>query len=173
MPPVLDLEVQPLLPADAEVISHWRYSGPYVFYDGPIGRESESARYMLDSRNRFYAVRRASTLVGFCSFGFDGRVAGVKYDDDALDIGAGMNPGLVGNGDGRAFLRAVVQHATRNLKALRLRATVASWNERALRASRSVGFNPVSTFRTQLGIEFTVLVRDSAPDENDGSSGAG
>src|SRR5690242_16510984 len=115
-----NLAVQPLLAADAEAISQWRYAGPYAFYDGPTGRESESARYMLDPRNGFHAVRGPSGLVGFCSFGVDARVPRGTYDDDALDIGAGMDPALVGNGTGQTFLRAVIDHAFLELEASRL-----------------------------------------------------
>src|SRR5262245_28197527 len=130
MKSVRSFQVQPLLPADADIIARWRYAGAYAFYDGPIGRESESARYMLDPVNRFHAVRGPSGLVGFCSFGIDARVPGGAYDDDALDVGAGMDPALVGGGLGRSFLDAVVEYAEVQLGALRLRATIASWNER-------------------------------------------
>jgi [ribosomal protein S18]-alanine N-acetyltransferase len=160
MPQLLDLKVEAMLAADAEIISRWRYPGQYALYDGPPARESESAQYMLDSRNGFRAVRGASGLVGFCSFGIDGRVPGGTYDDDALDIGAGMDPALVGSGHGRSFLAAIVEYATRELNPGRLRATIASWNERALRAASGVGFRTVSTFRTHQGSEFAILVRD-------------
>jgi ribosomal-protein-alanine N-acetyltransferase len=117
---------------------------------------------MLDPRNGFHAVRGWSCLVGFCSFGIDGRVPGGTYDDDALDVGAGMDPALVGRGYGRSFLGAIVGYATRELNEVLLRATIASWNERALRASCSVGFRPISTFRTDQGREFAILLRDTS-----------
>lgn len=157
---LLKLDVLPLSPADAEIISRWRYPGPYAIYARPTEDRSDSVRYMLDARNRFHAVRGASGLVGFCSFGIDGRVPGGTYDDAAVDVGAGMDPALVGTGHGRAFLGAVVDYATQALNTPRLRATVASWNERALCAARSVGFRAVGTFQTNQGLEFTVLVRE-------------
>jgi ribosomal-protein-alanine N-acetyltransferase len=156
MPEVLDLKVETMLAADAEVISRWRYPGQYALYDGPLAPE-----YMLDPRNGFRAVRRSSGLIGFCSFGIDGRVPGGSYEDDALDVGAGMDPALVGNGYGRAFLGALVEYATRELNAVRLRATIASWNERALRAGRSVGFRPILAFQTDHGREFTIVLRET------------
>lgn len=151
--------MQPLSAADAEAISRWRYTGPHAVYDEPEGGEAGSARYKLDPANGFHAVVGPEGLVGFCSFGQDARVPGGMYDDDALDIGAGMDPALVGQGHGRAFLGAIVAHATTELQAGKLRATIACWNERALRAARSVGFEPVSTFRSQQGVEFTILLR--------------
>src|SRR6188768_1855448 len=113
MPQILDLEVQAMLAADAKLISRWRYSGQYALYDRPLSRESESEEYMLDPRNGFHAVRGLSGLVGFCSFGSDGRVPGRTYEGDALDVGAGMDPALVGSGYGRSFLAAIVEYAVR------------------------------------------------------------
>jgi RimJ/RimL family protein N-acetyltransferase len=113
---------------------------------------------MLEPSNRFHSVRRDSALIGFCCFGADARVSGGTYDVDALDIGAGMAPALVGNGHGRAFLGAVVEYAAMQLDARKLRATIASWNERARRAALSVGFHPVSEFCSPQGIDFTILV---------------
>ena len=158
---VSDLEVRPMQSNDAEAIARWRYAGPYAVYGGSIGRESESVQYMLDPSNGFHSVRGEFGLIGFCSYGVDGRVPGGTYDDDALDVGAGMAPNLIGNGHGRVFLGAVVEYATRELNAAQLRATIASWNERALRAWRSVGFRPISKFRTNQRSEFTVLVREA------------
>lgn len=149
-------------PGDAAVVARWRYPALYALYDGPARRESESVAYMLDPENGFHAVRGPLGLVGFCSFGIDGRVPGGTYDDDALDIGAGMAPALVGKGHGAAFLGAVVEYGEGALNALRLRVTVASWNERALRAFSSVGFRSIGTFRTEQGMEFTILLRETS-----------
>lgn len=160
MPQILNLNVGTMLPAHAEAISRWRYPGQYARYDIPLAREAEWTQYMLDPRNGFHAVLGSSGLVGFCSFGIDGRVPGGTYDGDALDIGAGMHPALVGGGYGRSFLGTIVEYATLELKPVQLRATVASWNERALRAACSIGFRPISTFRTDQGGEFAILLRD-------------
>ena len=152
------LEIRPLMPLDAEAIAGWRYSGDYAFYNPSLDRESDSAEYLLDPSNRFHSVRRTSELIGFCCFGADARVTGGTYDIEALDIGAGMAPAFVGQGHGRAFLGAVVEHAVTHLGALALRATIASWNDRAQRAARGVGFRSVSKFRSPWGVDFTILV---------------
>src|SRR5206468_9220263 len=65
---------------------------------------------------RYQAVRdEDGELVGFCTFGEDARVAGYIYPDDALDIGVGMRPDLVGRGLGLAFTREVLDFARREL----------------------------------------------------------
>jgi len=156
-----ELEVQPLSRADAEAIASWRYPGAYAFYNRSDERESDSVSLMLDPRNGFYAVRGPLGLVGFCSFGADARVPGGTYDDEALDVGAGMDPTFVGNGHGRSFLDAVVTYATFRMKAAALRVTIASWNERALCAARNVGFHPAATFQSTGGIDFTILTRQA------------
>jgi hypothetical protein len=39
--------------------------------------------------------------------------------------------------------------------------TIASWNERAVRAAHGVGFRTIATFKTEQGVDFTVLVREA------------
>jgi [ribosomal protein S18]-alanine N-acetyltransferase len=158
---IAKLEVGLLSVAEAERIASWRYSGPYAVYDTPEERRADSVRYMLDPSNGFYAVRAAAELVGFCSFGVDVRVPGGSYDDGALDMGAGMDPGRIGQQLGCAFLGAAVDHGASQLNATTLRATIASWNHRALRAVHSVGFTPAAAFCTPRAIEFTILTRSS------------
>jgi RimJ/RimL family protein N-acetyltransferase len=148
------LTVRPLSRLDATTIACWKYSGAYSYYNGVDGGESETVRYMLDPRNGFHAVCGPRGLQGFWSYGRDGRVPGYPYDDNALDIGTGMDPALVGQGHGRTFVDAVVRNA---MNAPLLRVTIASWNERALRVWRSAGFHPVSTFRGAQGFDFTIL----------------
>ena len=101
----IELQVLPLSRVDAESIARWRYPGAYAYYNAAEGRAAEAVSYMLDPYNDFNAVRGPRGLHGFCSFGPDGQVCGGAYDADALDIGAGMDPALVGDGSGRALSR--------------------------------------------------------------------
>jgi RimJ/RimL family protein N-acetyltransferase len=158
MPRRAALQVLPLSRTDAEAIARWRYSGPYAQYNAADGGERQAVAYMLDARNGFHAVRGSLGLYGFCSFGADGRVPGGPYDEDALDIGAGMDPALVGRGHGRAFTTAIVAHATLRMHARKLRVTIGTWNERALRVWSNLGFGPVATFQS-----FTILTRSEIP----------
>ncbi len=85
---------------------------------------------------------------------------GFAYDDDALDVGAGMRPTLTGQGQGGARLRAILAWGEERFAPRAFRATIASWNERALRAAAHAGFAPHATFLSPEGMEFTVLVRE-------------
>lgn len=101
---------------------------------------------------------RDDELVGFCSFGEDGRVPGFDYDETAIDVGAGLRPDWTGRGEGAAFLSAIVGFARDELGLVRLRVTVADWNERALRAVRSLGFQDSTRFERADGRSFLVLL---------------
>ena len=153
------LKFQKLSILNAEAIASWRYAGEYSAYDiSDVAMES-SVHYMIDSGNRFFGAYEDEELVGFCSIGTDGQVRVGAYDESAADIGADMRPDLVGRRRGSLFLRSVVDFVESEIGAGNLRATIASWNERALRAARAVGFLRQSTFIRSDGKEFTVLVR--------------
>jgi RimJ/RimL family protein N-acetyltransferase len=115
--------------------------------------------YMLSPSNGFFGAYRGAELIGFCSIGTDGQVPGGAYDDSAVDLGAGMRPDWVGTGNGISFLKATVAFAESRLEQGTLRATIASWNQRAIRAAQAVGFVQRSSFRNPRGTQFTILIR--------------
>ena len=82
-----------------------------------------------------------------------------SYDDDeALDVGAGLRPELTGQGHGAAFLGAILEFGRRHFATRGFRATIASWNERALRMAERAGFERGPRFVSPAGVEFTVLL---------------
>jgi [ribosomal protein S18]-alanine N-acetyltransferase len=145
----------------AAQIAAWRYDGPYALYDGdPAGAES-----LLRPDYRYQAVRDGDgELIGFCTFGEDARVAGYTYTDDALDVGVGMRPDLVGHGLGLAFTRVVLDFARREYAPAAMRVTIAGFNRRAQRMCLALGFVEEGRFaRPGSEDEFVVLVRRDAP----------
>jgi ribosomal-protein-alanine N-acetyltransferase len=154
----LKLEFDRLTVMDAAVIADWRYADEWSTYDIPAVERESSVAYMADPANGYFAVRLRDELVGFCSVGADGQVPGGPYDGSAIDVGAGMRPDLVGRGEGAAFLHEVVAFLRSIHGDAALRATIASWNKRALRAAHAVGFEPRSTFLNPSGNEFTMLI---------------
>lgn len=140
----------------AEDIATWRYDPPYDVYD----MDGADPDDLLDPAGGFHAVLAGEVLIGFRSFGPDGRVPGGSYDDSALDTGGGLRPSLTGQGLGRAAISAGLAFGRASFAPVAFRVTVASFNGRALRTVESLGFRHVASFEAARdGRPFDVLVR--------------
>ena len=149
------LALAPLTRDQAVEVCTWRYPAPYACYDMTDADPDELA----DPASGFHALTLDGRLVGFRSFGPDGRVPGWAYDDTALDTGGGLHPGLVGQGLGRGAIRAGLTYGRSRFAPSAYRMTVAGFNERALRVVRSLGFERVGRFHAPTGVRYEVLVR--------------
>ena len=142
--------------AYAAQIVTWRYPVPYDCYD----MTGASAAFIASSESGFYALTDLDELIGFRSFGADGRVPGGDYDDSALDTGGGLRPDLTGNGLGREAISTGLDFGRREFTPAAFRVTVASFNERALRVVRALGFRNAGSFAAIAdGRRYEVLVR--------------
>lgn len=151
------LRIAPLTRAHAEDLATWRYDPPYDVYDMTGAAPDD----LLDPELGFHAVLAGDRLVGFRSFGPDGRVPGWDYDDSALDTGGGLRPSLTGQGLGRAAIAAGLAYGRDRFAPAAFRVTVASFNARARRTVESLGFEVVGSFAARRdGRPFDVLVRD-------------
>jgi [ribosomal protein S18]-alanine N-acetyltransferase len=162
------LRLAPLTLAHAEAVRTWRYPAPYDVYD----LTDADPHVLLDPATGFRAVLAGTELVGFRSFGPDGRVPGWAYDDAALDTGGGLRPDLTGRGVGlgRAAIAAGLDFGRERFAPAAFRVTVASFNARALRTVVSLGFERVGRFHAAHdGRPFEVLLRP----EPAASAGAG
>ena len=150
------MRVVPLAREHAIDICGWRYDAPYDVYDMTGAAPDE----LLDPAAGFHALASADRLVGFRSFGPDGRVPGWEYDDRALDTGGGLRPDLVGRGLGRAAIATGLAFGRARFAPPAFRVTVASFNVRALRTVEALGFRRVARFdAARDGSSFEVLVR--------------
>ena len=150
------LHLEPLIRDHAVAICTWRYPAPYDCYDMTDGDPVELA----DPATGFFALLEGDRLVGFRSFGPDGRVPGWEYDDSALDTGGGLRPDLVGQGRGREAITAGLAFGRARFSPPAFRVTVASFNARALQTVESLGFVRTGRFdATRDGRPFEVLVR--------------
>ncbi|SFA73130.1 Protein N-acetyltransferase, RimJ/RimL family [Nocardioides alpinus] len=151
------MHLAPLTREHAEDLATWRYDPPYDLYD-MVGAEPDE---LLSPAVGFHAVLTGDDLVGFRSFGPDGRVPGWDYDDSALDTGGGLRPSLTGQGLGRSAITAGLDFGRAHFAPAAFRVTVAAFNTRALRVVESLGFVRVAAFEAARdGREFVVLVRD-------------
>ena len=159
MTPPIDpgsIRIASLTHAHAEDLATWRYEPPYDVYD-MTGADPDE---LLDPAVGFHAVMAGDELIGFRSFGPDGRVPGWDYDDSALDTGGGLRPSLTGQGLGRAVISAGLDYGRAQLHPAAFRVTVASFNARARRTVESLGFERVGSFAAARDVRpFDVLVR--------------
>jgi RimJ/RimL family protein N-acetyltransferase len=153
------IKFRPLTREDAEQIAGWRYQGEYSLYDIPEEQRAAAIDYMTDPSSGYFGAHDDGALMAFVSMGPDGRVPGWSYDESALDVGAGVRPDLTGQGRGTSFLRRALAFAESRAGGVPLRATIASWNERALKATERNGFARVGSFVNPAGMSFTVLER--------------
>ena len=153
------VEVVPLTRPFALDICTWRYPPPYGCYD----MSGADADELLAPQAGFFAVLRDAELIGFRSFGSDGRVPGWDYDETALDTGGGLRPELTGRGLGKSAIATGLAFGRARFAPLAFRVTVASFNSRALRTVTGLGFNQVGSFNAATtGAAFEVLVRPEA-----------
>jgi [ribosomal protein S18]-alanine N-acetyltransferase len=146
--------VEPMTAHAAAEIVRWRHPPPYDTYDFD-GGELVNLREEL----RYHSVLEGDDLVGYCCFGDDARVPGGVYADDALDVGWGMRPDLMGQGRSRLFLAAILEHARRSYRPAIMRVTIAVFNQRSRRAALRAGFTlERERFSSPSGTEFAVLV---------------
>jgi [ribosomal protein S18]-alanine N-acetyltransferase len=149
--------IQPLTPASAAAIIIWRHPPPYDTYDFSGGELAS----LLAPQYRYHELLEGGHLVGYCCFGDDARVPGGAYADDALDVGWGMRPDLIGQGRGRGFVAAITRFAWQTYSPPRLRVTIADFNHRSRRAAETAGLTlERERFSSPSGMDFTVLVTE-------------
>jgi [ribosomal protein S18]-alanine N-acetyltransferase len=156
-------DIRLLTPASAAAIVTWKHPPPYDTYDFQGGELAG----LLSPGYRYHELLEDGVLAGYCCFGDDARVPGGAYTDDALDVGWGMRPDLMGQGRGRAFVSAIVAFAWQTYAPPLLRVTIADFNHRSRRAAETAGFTlERERFTSPSGMNFTVLVtqtRGQAP----------
>ena len=158
----MNIIIKPLDTESAREVVLWRYTAPYDMYNlRPENLESE-IEYFINPDNHYYAIFNPNrTLIGFCCFFHEGQVPGGDYSQDALDVGMGIRPDLTGGGNGTDIARAVMDFAIEQYRPLRLRATIAAWNERAQKVCLNNGFEIVDRFtHPRTYREFVVLLHE-------------
>jgi [ribosomal protein S18]-alanine N-acetyltransferase len=129
-----------MTPEQAENIAFkWHYDGDYSFYD--IEADAEDLAEFLNPEERgdtTFAVSKDKELVAFFSVS---RIA-----DGIFDIGLGMRPDLTGKGNGIEFLSTGINFVQSEFKSEKITLSVATFNQRAIKLYRKVGFKDVETF---------------------------
>jgi RimJ/RimL family protein N-acetyltransferase len=145
---------------DARSILSWRYDAPYDFYDAKDGDLEKDVETLVEPTNFYVGVRdRDDDLVAYYCFGGRAQVPGGDYTENAVDIGGGARPDMLGTGFGEMFVRVAMDFGQILFSAEKYRATIAGFNTRALRMCEKAGFIRSNEFIGQDGTEFVVLIR--------------
>jgi hypothetical protein len=152
------MQISAMTPAFAAALVGWRYPAPYQRYD----LAGADPAYFTDPAHGFHAlVDDDGALIGYRSFGPDGRVPGGDYDEAALDTGGGLRPDLTGRGRGlgREAIATGLAFGRATFRPAAFRVTVASFNTRARRVVESLGFVCQSSFdATTDGSRYDILL---------------
>lgn len=117
----------------------WHYDGEYSFYDMEADKDDLDEFLNPEERgNSTFAVTKENELVAFLSIS--------EVTDRIFDIGLGMRPDLTGKGNGTEFLRAGINFIQSEFKPEKITLSVATFNQRAIKLYRKVGFKDVETF---------------------------
>ena len=161
------LQFTPITPAEAREVLNWRYPGLPTLYNPSPDELEDDIDVLLTPAYNYHAVRAAQgLLVGFCCYGSDAQVPGGDYSlRNAIDVGLGMNPELVGRGLSHAFLAAILDWGRDCFVPDFFRATVVSTNVRSLGLFSRAGFLVTQRFRPKAKEmhEFLVMLRAESP----------
>ncbi|WP_342429695.1 GNAT family N-acetyltransferase [Neobacillus sp. FSL H8-0543] len=122
-----------------EIAYKWHYDGKYSFYD--MESDKEDLVEFLDPEKRghsYFVVINEKEVIGFFSFN--------KVANNTIDIGLGLRPDLTGSGNGLEFLKAGLEFAKAKYKPEKTTLSVATFNQRAIKIYRKIGFEELETF---------------------------
>jgi len=122
-----------------EIAFNWHYDAEYSFYD--MEADKEDLVEFLDPKKRGdsnFVVTKNNDIIGFFSFN--------KVAIHTVDIGLGMRPNLIGNGNGLEFVRAGLEFAISTYTPRKITLSVATFNQRAIKVYKKIGFEEADTF---------------------------
>ena len=162
---VVDLICREMDEPAARAIANWRYDCGYQMYTVKEEEIEATIQAYCQPKNQYFSVSTADVdlFLGYFCFGKEAKVPGGDYQVNALDVGMGIHPNYLSRGLGRCVLGIALEYARCKIKPRRFRATVAAFNERALRLCLSAGFKKRSTFlNSERQCTYFVLILDEA-----------
>jgi len=130
---------------DAAAVVAWRYEGDWSIYN------LSTSQPLLDNLASYHVVVNGYKLIGFFCTGTEARVPGMNEEVAVVDVGMGMNPKLVGRGNGSRFGETVLGYVADQHPGATLRAVVQSWNDRSMRLARRLGFQDAGQLTVDQG----------------------
>ena len=158
---MMKLYIEHMNEETATNILNWQYEKPYDFYNNEV--TDEAMQELLDG-TYYVLVDELKELIGFYCIGKSAQVPignrfGV-YLDDYVDMGLGMNPNLVGKGNGFEFCSYIMKFIEENYQDTPIRLTVAKFNQRAIHLYEKLGFVLEHEFSTDFAEFITMVKKD-------------
>lgn len=122
----MNFSFQPMTQQEAAEIAEWRYEDVCV---AP-----------LLGRNDDFTAMSELDVVGYCSFGRNAMIPRFLDEEHFVGVAWGLQPDLVGHGNGRKFIESVVAFGTERYRPRVLQACIKESNARSLRAAKNAGF---------------------------------
>ena len=144
----------------ALLVSRWTYDDIYSLYN----HSEEFVTNCMDGMH-FAFINSNRELLGYLCYGKEARIPTVEedvYEDNYLDIGLHIRPDLTGKKLGSSFLSACLKYAQETFDANHYRATIASFNKRAINLCVRSDFYIVQTVTHLItGSKFTIVKMDA------------
>ncbi len=102
----------------------------------------------------YYMVKKGNEEIGFFCY---------EIEEESLEIGLGMKPGLTGRGMGLDYLNAGINFAISKYNPKKITLSVATFNKRAIKVYKRAGFAIVKTFMQDINgnrLEFLKMEYD-------------
>ncbi|MFJ8355351.1 GNAT family N-acetyltransferase [Bacillus paramycoides] len=152
------MDIHKLTGEEANEINAWVYEEPYTLYS--FSGDDEVIEELLDG-TYYGCCDEKGDLIGYFCFGENaqvpgGRDANLYEGEDVVDIGIGMKPELTGKGMGKTFFQVGIDFATKEFNSKMFRLSVATFNKRAIRLYKTIGFQPGPIFLSR-GREFMLM----------------
>ncbi|MEW9181267.1 GNAT family protein [Bacillus mycoides] len=152
------MDIHKLTEEEAKEINTWKYENPYTLYS--FSGDAEVIEELLDG-TYYGCCGENGEFIGYFCFGENaqvpgGRDANLYRGEDVVDIGLGMKPELTGKGMGEIFFQAGIAFATEELNSKMFRLSVATFNKRAIRLYKNIGFQAGPLFLSR-GREFMLM----------------
>lgn len=148
----------------ARYISTWVYAEPYSLYS--MDGSEELIKELMDG-SYFAVMNDEKEVVGYFCYGGSAQVPGLRkygvYEEEYIDIGLGMKPDLTGKKLSFDFLLTGMKFGSLKFQNEKFRLTVATCNERAIKAYEKVGFKRGQAYvnKTPNGErEFVIMKRE-------------
>ncbi|WP_182199535.1 GNAT family N-acetyltransferase [Paraliobacillus salinarum] len=135
----MDYQFNKLSQEQADNIAfNWRYEGEFSFYN-MTADEEDLTEFLnpVQRGDKYFIVTKDSEEVGFFYF---------EYEGDLIDVGLGIKPELTGCGLGVEFIKAGLDYAISKYNPREITLSVATFNKRAIKVYKKVGFKSIETF---------------------------